>query len=371
MKVLLAGGGTAGHINPAIAIAKIVQKNEPDSEILFVGNIGGMEETLIKKAGYKFKGIVISGFSRKLSLEAIKKNLITIKRAIISSIKAREIIKEFDPDICIGTGGYVSGPVVREAIKLKVPSIILEQNAYPGMTTKMLAKKVQAVMLGVEDAKKNISKKAITVLTGNPVRSDVASSKSEARAALKLDSRPVILSFGGSLGARKVNEAIIELIAHTSKKAEFQHIHAYGKYGRWFIPALYEKGIDVKSNPQLDLREYIYNMPTCIAAADLVICRAGAITISEMESAGKASILIPSPNVAENHQYHNAMALVNKNAACIIEEKDLTGEKLIKTVYEMLKNKETIAKYEENAKRLAIRDTDKIIYNLIKDTRKK
>lgn len=372
MKVLLAGGGTAGHINPAIAIAKIIKKNDPNADILFIGNIGGMEEDLIKKEGYDFQGIVISGFSRKISLESIKKNLKTIKRIIISSIKAKEIIKKFQPDICIGTGGYVSGPVIREAIKLKIPSIILEQNAYPGVTTKILAKKVQAVMLGVEDAKNKISKKAITILTGNPVRSDVVtSSKEESRLILGLDNRPVILSFGGSLGARKINEAIIDLILRTSKKADFQHIHAYGKYGRWFVPALYDKGLDVKKNPQLDLREYIYNMPTCISAADLIICRAGAITISEIESAGKASILIPSPNVAENHQYHNAMALVNKNAARIIEEKDLTGDKLIETVYSMFENKETIHEYEENAKKLAINDTDTIIYNLIKDTIKK
>ena len=232
MRVLLAGGGTAGHINPALAIAGFIKQKKPDTEFLFVGNKGGMEETLVPQAGYNMKFIVISGFNRKLSPKGLVDNVKTVKRTITSSIDAKKIIKEFKPDICIGTGGYVSGPVIRAAAKLGVKTVIHEQNAYPGITNKMLAKEVDKVMLAVPDAKKHFDKKADFAVTGNPVRSKIlTANREEARAKLGVDERPVVLSFGGSLGARKINEGVADLIARSGIDGRYQHIHAYGKYG--------------------------------------------------------------------------------------------------------------------------------------------
>ena len=366
MKVLLAGGGTAGHINPALAIAGTIRERHPDTEFLFIGNRDGMEQRLVSKAGYRIKSITISGFQRSLSPKSMMANAKTIRRTITSSATARHIIKEFRPDICIGTGGYVSGPVVREAAKQGVPCIIHEQNAYPGVTNKMLARRVKKVMLAVEAAKPYF-KGADMIVTGNPVRGEILTADREAsRKKLGLDARPVVLSFGGSLGAQRVNEAVADIVARSGKDGRYQHIHAYGKYGADFPRMVLEKDCDIKKCPNLDIRPYIDNMSECMAAADLVICRAGAITLSELQAMGKPSILIPSPNVAENHQYHNAMALVNAGAADIIEESDLSGELLMKKADELLQNPGRLAEFADNSKKMAITDANERIYSVVK-----
>ena len=321
MKILLAGGGTAGHINPALAIAGYIREKRPDTVFLFIGNKDGMEQRLVPQAGFEIRSITISGFKRSFSPKSVAENLKTVKRTFSSSAEAKKIIREFSPDICIGTGGYVSGPVVREASKLGIPCIIHEQNAYPGVTNKMLAKRVKKVMLAVEAAK--------------PYFKDAS------------------LSFGGSLGAQKINESVADLVARSGKNGRYQHIHAYGKFGGFFPELLKEKGADPDNCPNLDIRPYIDNMPECMAAADLVISRAGAITLSEIQAMGKPAILIPSPNVAENHQYHNAMALVNAGAAEIIEESDLSGEAVIEKADSMLESEETLAKFSENSRKMA------------------
>lgn len=368
MKVLLAGGGTAGHINPALAIAGYIKKKRPETEFLFIGNRDGMEQRLVPQAGFDIKSITISGFKRSFSPKNMVENVKTITRTFTSSHEAKKIISEFKPDICIGTGGYVSGPVIRTAAKMGIPCIIHEQNAYPGVTNKMLAKSVNKVMLAVPDAKKYFEK-ADFVVTGNPVRGDILTAdKEESRAELKLDERPMILSFGGSLGARKINEAVADIVARSGKDGRYQHIHAYGKYGDWFPDLVKEKGTDISQCNNLDIRPYIDNMPTCMAAADLVICRAGAITLSEIQAMGKPAILIPSPNVAENHQYHNAMALVNAGAAEIIEESELSGETLMKTVDKMLLNPEQLKTISENSRKMAITDANERIYSIVKKT---
>jgi UDP-N-acetylglucosamine--N-acetylmuramyl-(pentapeptide) pyrophosphoryl-undecaprenol N-acetylglucosamine transferase len=368
MKVLFAGGGTAGHINPALAIAGYIKEREPDAQILYIGAKGGIEEKLVPNAGFDFKSITISGFQRSLSFKNFKRNIKTVIHIFTSSREARKIIKEFKPDICVGTGGYVSGPVLREAMRMKIPSIIHEQNAFPGITNKMLSKHADKTMLAVADAQKFLDPSAKCILTGNPVRQEILrAKKEESRKTLGLDERPLILSFGGSLGARKINEAVADLLVKTSKTDRFQHIHGYGKWGKWFPDLLKEKGLDLKKHPNIDIREYINNMPQCLAAADLVICRAGAISLSELQAQGKASILIPSPNVAENHQYHNAMALVNRNAAEIIEEKNLSGEELFKKVENLFKNSETIESLAKNARKMAIVDANERIYKIIKE----
>lgn len=367
MKVLLAGGGTAGHINPALAIAGYIKNKRNDAEFLFIGNRGGMEQRLVPQAGFEIKSITISGFKRSFSPMSMLENVKTVSRTFTSSREAKKIIAEFKPDICIGTGGYVSGPVIRTAAKMGIPCIIHEQNAYPGITNKMLAKSVKKVMLAVPDAKKYFDKNVDFVITGNPVRQEILTAKKEeSRKELGLDNRPVVLSFGGSLGARKINEAVADLVARSGIDGRYQHIHAYGSYGDWFPQLVEEKGTDIADCSNLDIRPYIDNMPTCMAAADLVICRAGAITLSEIQAMGKPAILIPSPNVAENHQYHNAMALVNAGAADIIEEKDLTGAALMRKTDKMLLNPEKLEKYSENSRKMAITDANERIYSVVK-----
>ena len=222
-------------------------------------------------------------------------------------------------------------------------------------------------MLAVPDAKKHFDKKADFAVTGNPVRGKIlTANREEARAKLGVDERPVVLSFGGSLGARKINEGVADLIARSGIDGRYQHIHAYGKFGKWFPDLLKEKGCDLEKADNLDIREFINDMDVCMAAADLVICRAGAITLSEIQALGKPAILIPSPNVAENHQYHNAMALVNAGAADIIEEKDLTGRLLMQKADNMLANPERLAEYAKNARKTAITDANERIYSVIK-----
>ena len=361
------GKDGADHEIISADTAGYIKNKRNDAEFLFIGNRGGMEQRLVPQAGFEIKSITISGFKRSFSPKSMLENVKTVSRTFTSSREAKKIIAEFKPDICIGTGGYVSGPVIRTAAKMGIPCIIHEQNAYPGITNKMLAKSVKKVMLAVPDAKKYFDKNVDFVITGNPVRQEILTAKKEeSRKELGLDNRPVVLSFGGSLGARKINEAVADLVARSGIDGRYQHIHAYGSYGDWFPQLVEEKGTDIADCSNLDIRPYIDNMPTCMAAADLVICRAGAITLSEIQAMGKPAILIPSPNVAENHQYHNAMALVNAGAADIIEEKDLTGAALMRKTDKMLLNPEKLEKYSENSRKMAITDANERIYSVVK-----
>ena len=372
MKVLLAGGGTAGHINPAIAIAQTIRNKCPDAEIIFIGNEGGLEQRLVKGAGFEIKSISIRGFKRSLSPKATAQNIGTVFKAVSASNKAKKFIKDFNPDICVGTGGYVSGPVIKAAQSLKIPTVIHEQNAYPGVTTKMLSKKAKRVMLAMDAARGRMDRNCNFTLTGNPVRPEIITAhKESARARLGLDSRPLVVSFGGSMGARKINENLAHIIARSGKDGKYQHIHAYGQYGKWFPDLLREQGTDPDKCSNLDIREYIDNMSLCLAAADLAVCRCGAITLSEIEVLGKPSVLIPSPTVAENHQYHNAMALVSENAASVIEEKNLTPEKLTAEIDRLLSDKKLLEEYAKNAKKMAITDANERIYKVILEEMKK
>lgn len=372
MRALFVGGGSGGHINPALAIAGYLKNREPDAEILYVGATGGMEEHLVPAAGYEIKTITISGFQRKLTPKNIARNIKTVSRLLSASAAAKKIIKEFSPDVCIGTGGYVCGPVVREAAKMGIPCVIHDSNAYPGLTVKMLSKSVDTVLLAVSDAKKYFDKSVNCVVTGNPVRGEVIEAqREESRKKLKLDERPVVLSFGGSLGAYAINNAAAEMLALSAKDKRYQHIHGYGSHDQDFMPHLKKLGITRENNPQMKILEYIDDMPTCLSAADLVICRSGAITLSEIEAKHKASILIPSPNVAENHQYHNAMALVKRDAAEIILEKDLTGEALWGKIQGILDKAGRLEQLSTNAGKLEMTDASSRIYREIKRAIKK
>ena len=367
IKVLFTGGGTAGHINPALAAAGYLKQREPDAQILYVGNKGGMEERLGANAGYEIRTVTISGFQRKLTPKNLARNAQTVVRMFTASAEAKKILREFAPDVCVGTGGYVSGPVIREADKLGIPCVIHESNAYPGVTTKMLAKSVRTVMLAVPDARKYFDDSVNCTVTGNPVRGEVLAAEREAsRKALGLDERPLILSFGGSLGASALNRAAAYMLAESGKEKRFQHIHGYGQHDEKFLEELQELGFRQEENPQIRLLEYIDNMPQCLSAADLVIGRAGAMTLSEIEAKSKASILIPSPNVAENHQFHNAMALVRRGAAEIIEEKDLSGESLWKKVTKIVSDPQRLRSLGENAGKMEILDANERIYRVIR-----
>ena len=365
MHILFAGGGTAGHINPALAIADYVKENRPDTKISYIGTANNLEARLVPAKGYDFYTIDVAGFQRKLTPKNIVRNIVAVKKVFSASKRSRKLLKELKPDIVIGTGGYVSGPVLREAVKLGIKTAIHEQNAFPGITTKALAPDVDRVMLAMEDAKKYIKTKSEPYYVGNPVRTELTQfSKKEARLKLGMDERPFILSFGGSLGARPINEAVVGLIKSYNNTGKYYHIHATGKSG---FAATKEK-IDSecgKLASESTIREYIDDMNICMAAADLVICRSGAITLSELCVCGKASILIPSPYVAENHQFHNAMTLKKGGAAVIIEEKDLTDELLTATVEELLSDKKHIETMERAALKCGIPDSNKRIYEII------
>lgn len=363
MHILFAGGGTAGHINPALAVAGYIREKHPQAHISYIGTPDKLESKLVPEMGYNFRTISVAGFQRKLTLENIGKNISAAAKAVTSSINAKKILKEIDPDVVIGTGGYVSGPVLREAAKLGIKTAIHEQNAYPGITTKMLAPNVDAVMLAMPEAEKYLKLNKKPFITGNPVRSELLRiTRKEARAKLGLDDKPMILSFGGSLGAMRVNEAVAGLIKWHNNTDKFYHIHATGKSGyENFLADL--KDIELSDN--IDIREYISDMDVCMAAADLIICRAGAITLSELLACGKPAILIPSPYVAENHQYHNAMTLKRIGAAEIIEEKDLTQDKLIEVVGNLIENKPKLEAMSKAARGGAIMDANERIYEII------
>lgn len=366
MKILFATGGTAGHINPALAAAGYIREQHPEAEILFVGTAEKMEARLVPAAGFNFKTIEITGFKRSMNLSGIKHNIKTVFLTLRSSGEAKKILKEFRPDVAVGFGGYVSGPVIRMAAKMGIPTAIHEQNAYPGITNKTLAKQCDAVMLTNEDAKKNMEIKGRCEITGLPVRSEILrADRAKARAELGLDDRPLILSTGGSLGADAINEAVEGLIAAHHKQAPYYHIHAVGQYGAFVYDKLKEDGVDLASEKHIMVRDYIDDMDRCLAAADLVIGRAGASSLSEIQAAGKASVLIPSPYVAENHQYHNAMALVNRGAAEIIEQKDLTAEVLTEKVDALMADKEKLLSLGENAKKMAILNANEKIAEII------
>ena len=370
MRVLIAAGGTAGHINPALAIAGALKAAEPTAEIHFAGRREGMEYGLVTKAGYPFHHIEINGFQRRLNAENIVRNVIALWHLALSGPRTQKILNEVKPDLVIGCGGYVSGPVVRAAARRGIKTAIHEQNAFPGVTNKLLAPDVDIVFAAVPAAVEKLGAPDKTLVVGNPVRPEVfvqAANREAIRAQLGAGDRTVILSFGGSLGARRVNEVVADLCAweqHEHKPV--LHLHATGQYGVQLFEQL-QKQKDFAPGDSLVVKEYINNMPELLAAADLVISRAGALTLAELEAVGRAAVLIPSPNVAENHQYYNAMELQKAGAAVVIEEKDLTGEKLVQTVSAMLAQPGKLAEMGKNARSLSVDDSlDRITAALLK-----
>ena len=337
MRVLIAAGGTAGHINPALAIAGVIKKHCPQADIHFAGRKAGMEYKLVTAAGYPFHHIEVNGIQRSLTPKNILRNIEAVWHLALSGSRAKAMMKQVQPDLVIGCGGYVSGPVVRCAAKMGIKTAIHEQNAFPGVTNKLLAKDVDVVFAAVPAAVEKLGAPQKTSVVGNPVRPEIfEQSRSKAREKLNAGNRTVILSFGGSLGARRINEVVADLAAWEQKEPHnILHLHATGSRGvELFAQLAQQKGFAYNEN--LVVKEYIENMAELLAAADLVISRAGALTLAELEAVGRAAILIPSPNVAENHQYYNALELQKVGAAVVMEEKDLTGEKLVQVVQQLL-----------------------------------
>lgn len=363
MHILFAGGGTAGHINPALAVAGYIKERHPDAKISYIGTADKLEAKLVPQKGYDFYTIDVAGFRRKITPANIVKNISAVKKAFVSSADSKKILQRIKPDVVVGTGGYVSGPVLKQAQKLGFKTAIHEQNAFPGVTTKMLAPGANAVMLAMPEAEKYLKLKKKPIITGNPIRQELLKiTREEARRKLGLDEHPLILSFGGSLGARRINEAVCDLIKWHNGTGKFYHIHATGKLG--YNTML--QSLDGNSlSSEIEIREYIEDMDICMAAADLVICRAGAITLGELQACRKPSILIPSPYVAENHQFHNAMTLKNAGAAELLEESELSGETLIQTVSHLIENKPRLEKMSKAAGDSAIIDANERIYNEI------
>lgn len=332
MKVLIAAGGTAGHVNPALAIAKGLEQRWPNIEIHFAGRQSGMEYGLVTKAGYPFHPIEVHGIQRSLTPKNIARNLSAAWYLMLAPATAAGILKQVQPDLVLGTGGYVSGPLLREAARRGYKTAIHEQNAYPGVTNKILAKAVDVVFAPSESAVARLGQPSKTVISGNPVRPAVyMANRAQARKSLQAGKRLLLLSYGGSLGAMRLNQVVAELAKWHLDNRDFLHIHATGSIEKADFAAL-AKSLQIDNNPNFIIREYIDDMPALLAAADLVISRAGALTLAELAAVGRASVLIPSPNVAENHQYYNALEFVQAGAAKVLEEKDLTGEKLIATV---------------------------------------
>ena len=336
MKILFAAAGTGGHINPAIAIAKYFEEQE-NAQILFVGTEKGLENKLVAKANFPLKQIKIRGIERKVSISNMK----AVKELMFSYGKARKIIREFQPDLVIGTGGYICGPVLSCSVKLKIPTIIHESNAFPGMTTKFLAKKVNAVALGFPEAEKHLPKGANTVHTGTPIiinREFLNMSKDDVKKALGYDEKPLLLIYGGSQGAASINKAVVQMIKKHSKDIDFNIVFATGNTS-------YEKVIQELENFDLKnmmILSYIYNMDQMMAGADLAITRSGAMTCCELVQYGLPAVMVPFPYAAENHQEFNARALERAGTAIVILDKDLNAEVLYKRVAGIMKDKQKL-----------------------------
>ncbi len=360
MKYIIAGGGTGGHINPGVAIAREIITNEPDAEILFVGTEKGLESKLVPREGFDIKYIDVKGFRRKLSLDTFK----TVGKLFKSFGSVKQIIREFEPDAVIGTGGYVCFPVVFCAALKKIPTIIHEQNAFPGITNKILARYVDEVAISFEEARFRFKGKARITFAGNPIRNDLLLlNRAKARENLGIvgDSSLVVI-FGGSLGAEHINECVREMINLHGKEISYNLILATGMKH-------YEKVMRYIKDPlpeNIQVVPYIYNMGEVLAAADLAVTRGGAITISELSVLGVPAILIPSPFVAENHQEHNARALENKGAAVVILQSQLTHEILYGQIQKLIKDKDLRIKMAAAAKKSGIKNAAPAIYALIK-----
>jgi len=359
MKVIIAAAGTGGHINPGIAIANEIKKHHSNAKITFIGTPRGLENDLVPRAGYELQTIDAYGIKRKISLSNLKNACKTLK----SYKTAKKIIEQIKPDIVIGTGGYICGPVFQSALKMKIPTILHESNAFPGVAVKLYAKKVDTVLVGFEDAKKRLEKAKNVVVTGTPSKVKKIDLNQEQKNLLRKqfnikNNLPIVVIFGGSQGAESINKCLIELI-NNKQNTSYQIIWAVGK-------ANYEQVKNsIKDLYNTSIVPYIYNMEEVLNLADLVVARSGAMTITEVAKCGKPAIFIPYPYATENHQEYNAKVLANADAAKIILDKELNNKILNKTITEIIENKENLTKMGKNAEKISIKNVEEKIYKEI------
>lgn len=369
MRILFTCGGTAGHINPAVALARIFQERHKDCRVLFVGAKGGMETRLVPKEGYECRTVEVYQLDHRLNPRAVLWNLKAagILRAAVGA--AGRIIDEFRPDLVVGTGGYASYPVVKAAARRHIPTAIHESNALPGMTTKALAGMVDVVMVGFEAAKAHYSRAKRVEVTGTPVRPDFYRfTRAEAREKLGIPrSEPVVLCFWGSLGAAHMNEYMEDFMALAVKDGvPFRLIQGAGRSFAPMSGHLKERGIDLDQYPRLELREYIYDMPAAMAASDLVLCRAGAATLSEVAAVSKPAILVPSPNVTADHQTKNARVLSGGGGAILLPESECSGKALYRLVTELLADPPRRESMSRALASLSVTDAAEEIYRVLR-----
>ena len=339
MNVIFTCGGTGGHINPAIAVANILKERDPNVNILFIGAKGHMEEKLVPQAGYALETLPGSGLSRSLSIAGLKKNVSAVKCVLSAVSRCKKIIKEFQPDVIVGTGGYASFPALYAGSQMKVPTVVHESNAVPGLTTKLAAGIATRVLVCFEESRKFYKKPDAVEVVGMPVRKEFLSlTREEARKELGLTDEKLVISAFGSQGARAMNTAMAELFAIEQRSGfPFHHIHATGSFGKDWMPGLVkEKGVDYENCPTIDIREYIYNMPTLMAAADVIIGRSGSATCNEIAACGTPCILIPSPNVTNDHQTKNARVLAQCGGAVLLPEAEATPQRIYDEIMALL-----------------------------------
>lgn len=367
MKVIIAAAGTAGHINPGLAIANKIKNEEKDSKIIFIGTTRGLENDLVPRAGYELKTIEAYGLSKKISIENMKKMYKTLK----GYKEAKKIIEEFKPDIVIGTGGYICGATILAAHNLKIPTLLHESNAFPGKAIKMLAKKTNTILVSFKDAIPRIKKAKNIVYTGTPVKIEKKNySKEEKSKIIKEvglnEEEPIILVFGGSQGAQKINDAILEIIRKRLNK-KYQVIWATGpkQYDK-YKEELETLHININNVNKMKVLPYIYNMEELMNVVDVAVTRSGAMTITEISNLGKPAILVPLPNVSHDHQLYNAKVLEKVDAAKIILNENLNGDILNETIEKIILDKEHMKKMGQNALKVSTTNVEDKIYSEIK-----
>ncbi|MBT2756108.1 undecaprenyldiphospho-muramoylpentapeptide beta-N-acetylglucosaminyltransferase [Mesobacillus foraminis] len=360
MKIVVSGGGTGGHIYPALALIREIKKTDKNAEFLYIGTEKGLESKIVPRENIAFKSIHITGFRRKLSFENVK----TVLRFLKGVRNSRKILKEFKADVVIGTGGYVCGPVVYAAAKLGIPTVIHEQNSVPGLTNKFLSRYVDRIGICFEEARQFFPENKV-VMTGNPRASEVLGQdgiKGRLSAGLKIN-KPAVLIFGGSRGAKPLNEAVLKSITELGGKP-YQVLYVTGDVHYDEV----KKEVELIGNPEnVIIKPFIHNMPEVLAGIDLTVARAGATTLAELTSLGIPSILIPSPYVTDNHQEKNARALSDHEAAVLLLEKDLTGPKLVEHIDSILTDGDRLKQMKAASKELGIPDAAARMYRLLRE----
>ena len=370
MNVIFTCGGTGGHINPAIAMANTLKERHPDCNILFIGAYGGMEEQLVPRAGYEIRQVDSACFARRLNWYCMKWNVKAVGRILRAIKSCKQIVREFKPDVIVGTGGFASYPAMAAGSALGVPVLVHEANAVPGLTTKLAAGKAKKVLVSFTESARYYRHPEKVEAVGMPVRREfISTPKAEARQQLELDDRPLVVTAFGSLGAENMNRMIAQLMKLEQEAGyPFQHIHATGAGGwKWMPEHLQQLGVEVNNGKGIDLREYIYDMPTVMAASDVFISRAGASSCNEIAASGTPCILIPSPNVTNNHQEKNARVMEKRGAAIVILEDRCDAQSVFDLLTQLLADRQRLSDMSANLRGMAVLDCAERICDMIED----